>query len=217
MSNPFADISSLGAVEETPTSYWDDYATPTEGGSLVIPAGKYEFKIPDPGNDFKPGKTKENVFAYVMNPVVHSGQFAGKQLNFVRASIRKYSNRNGSQAGDLLVSAGVEVQPRTVADWQAAALELTGRTFRALVDNRVYDKQTSQDIFRSEADIRARGFVKPDGSIYTKFVLTSDGQIVFDADPQTEALQARQALDQGGRTVFVNSQIVRYLPPVAAE
>lgn len=215
MSNPFANISSLGALEETPTNYWDDYATPTEGGGAVLPAGKYEFLVPEPGNDFKPGKTKANIFAYEMNPKVASGDLAGKQLTFVRASIKKYSNRNGSQAGDLLVSAGVDTQPRTTQDWINAALELTGKTFRALVDNRVYDKVTGKDLFKSEAEIRARGFVKADGSIETRFVLTNDGEYVRNpSDPQAEALAQQQAIDQGGRAVYANTQIIRYLPPI---
>lgn len=218
MSTPFIDISSVGALEEAPTFDWNQFAGLSEGGSLVLPAGEYLFRIPEPGEDFKDGKTTKNQFCYKLNPVVAEGPYAGKQLKFVTASVTVYQNRNASQAVELVAATGLDAKPTNNVEWLKLGLQLTGKTFRALVDNRVYDKLTNTNLFKTEADIRQRGLVRPDGMIKTRFVLTVDNTIIHKPDdPEAEDAMEKQAIDQGGRTLYANTQIVRYLPPKKAD
>jgi hypothetical protein len=211
LSNPFLNIGSLDINTETPADYWGNYDIPSAGGSTVIPEGVYVFQVPQPGEDFKPGTTKAKDFCYELNPTIVEGEFKGKQLKYYRASVKKYSNRNGSQAGDLIAGCNLlgKLSPRTPDEWARAAMTLAGKKFRAKVKLEAWDKIQSKNL-----DL----LKKADGTVKTKYVLTSDNVIIhFPGDPEKEAAAEKAAEDNGGRVVWANSKIEKVLPPEEAK
>jgi hypothetical protein len=215
VSNPFLNIGNLGAEAEEPSNYWDNYDVPTAGGNNTIPAGRYTFQVPQPGEDFKPGETKEKVFCFEMNPTVATGEHKGKQIKFFRSSIKKFSNRNGSQAGDLLIGTGLwapnsgKKAPTNRNEWARKALELGGKKFDALVKLAAWDKVQGKELpLLKRKDAEGKEVDK------LKYVLTHDNIVIhFPDDPEKEKAAEEAALANGGRTVWANSKIERVHAP----
>lgn len=210
MSNPFLNIGNLDINREAPEDYWKNYDIPSTGGNTVIPAGIYTFQVPQPGEDFKPGTTKAKDFCYEINPTVVEGEHKGKKLNYYKASIKKYSNRNGSQAGDLIVGTGLlgKISPKTPDEWARAAMQLAGKRFRAEVELDAWDKVQGKSL----------NLIKnADGTFKTRYVLTVDNVIIHFEDKDKQDAAEKQALENGGRTVWANSRIKRVLPPEEAK
>jgi hypothetical protein len=211
MSNPFLNIGNLDINTESPADYWGNYEVPTAGGQSTIPEGIYLFQVPQPGEDFKPGTTKAKDFCFEINPSVVDGDHKNKKLNYFKASIKKYSNRNGSQAGDLVVGCGLlgKLKPNTPDEWARAAMTLAGKKFRAQVKLEAWDKQQQKNLTLLK---------NADGTTKTRYVLTSDNVIIhFPEDKEKQEAAEKAAMDNGGRVVWANSKIDRVLPPEEAK
>jgi hypothetical protein len=209
VSNPFLSIGELGAKAEAPTDYWGNYDVPTAGGNTVIPAGRYTFQVPQPGDDFKPGETRAGDFCFEMNPVIVAGEHKGKKLNYYRASIKKYSNRNGSQAGDLYVALGLPTAtgPKDRNAWARAAMSMAGKKFDAIVKLEAWDKAQSKNLT----------LITRDGVTKTRYVVTSDNVVIVSEDPEKEKQLEDEAEKNGGRVVWANSKIDKVLPVEAVK
>lgn len=209
MSSGF-DISGLQITQEAPTDYWDQYDVPTAKTAPPILKGEYVFKVPEVGDDFHAATTKDGFFCYELNPTVVAGPTGlGRKLLFVRRSVKKYSNRQGSQAGDLIKACEVDYTPRTNQEWAQAGPMLAGREFGAVVDLRVYDKAQNKEIFKRQDDLYKRA----DGTPKLRYVLTSDNVIIHKPDDaEAEAKLEAEALENGGREVWANAQIAKMVP-----
>jgi hypothetical protein len=209
LSNPFLTIGDLGAKAEAPTDYWGNYDVPTAGGNTVVPAGRYTFQVPQPGDDFKPGETRAGDFCFELNPTIVAGEHKGKKVNYFRASIKKYSNRNGSQAGDLVMATGVTVRPTNRNEWARAAMSLAGKKFDGIVKLEAWDKAQNKNLTL---------VTRADGSVKTRYVVTADNVVInFPDDPEKEKAAEDEAEKNGGRVVWANSKIDKVLPVEAAK
>lgn len=212
MSATAFDITKLNITQEAPNDYWDQYDVPTAKTAPPLLKGEYIFKVPDAGDDFKLGATKEGFLCLELNPTVThgpNGVGVGKTLRYVRRSVKKYSNRQGSQAGDLLKGCELDLTPRTNEEWATAATMLAGREFGAIVDLRVYDKAQDKDLFKKQDDL----FKRADGTPKLRYVVTSDNVIIHKPeDPAAEAELEAKALADGGRELWANAQIVKIVP-----
>jgi hypothetical protein len=207
VSNPFLAIGDLGAKAEAPTDYWGNYDVPTAGGNTIVPAGRYTFQVPQPGDDFKPGETRAGDFCFELNPTIVSGEHKGKKVNYYRASIKKYSNRNGSQAGDLVMATGANVRPTNRNEWARAAMSLAGKKFDAIVKLEAWDKAQSKNL----------SLVTRDGVTKTRYVVTADNVVILSEDPEKEKQLEDEAEKNGGRVVWANSKIDKVLPVEATK
>jgi hypothetical protein len=207
VSNPFLAIGDLGAKAEAPTDYWGNYDVPTAGGNTIVPAGRYTFQVPQPGDDFKPGETRAGDFCFELNPTIVSGEHKGKKVNYYRASIKKYSNRNGSQAGDLVMATGASVRPTNRNEWARAAMSLAGKKFDAIVKLEAWDKAQSKNL----------SLVTRDGVTKTRYVVTADNVVILSEDPEKEKQLEDEAEKNGGRVVWANSKIDKVLPVEATK
>jgi hypothetical protein len=212
VSNPFLSIGDLGAKAEAPTDYWGNYDVPTAGGNTVVPAGRYTFQMPQPGDDFKPGETRAGDFCFEINPTIVAGEHKGKKVNYYRASIKKYSNRNGSQAGDLYVALGLlkpgGTGPKDRNEWARAAMSMAGKKFDAIIKLEAWDKQQSKNLTL---------ITKADGTVKTRYVLTADNVVIVNEDPEKEKQLEDEAEKNGGRVVWANSKIDKVLPVEATK
>lgn len=211
MSNGF-DLAGLNLTQEAPTDYWDQYDVPSAKAAPPLLKGEYIFKVPAVGEDFKAGATKEGFFCFELNPTVTAGpkgSGVGKKINYVRRSIKKYSNRQGSQAGDLIKGCELDLTPRTNLEWAMAGPMLAGREFGAMVDLRVWDKGQSKEIFKSQDDLYKRA----DGTPKLRYVVTSDGVIIHKPDDlAAEQKLEDDAMAAGGRELWANAQITKIVP-----
>lgn len=207
------DLSGLDIQQEAPTDYWDNYDVPTANTVPPLLKGEYIFRVPDVGDDFKAGVTKDKFFCYELNPTVvvgPAGRGEGKQLKYVRRSVKKYSNRQGSQAGDLIIGCGLDLKPRTTEEWAAVGPMLAGREFGAVVDLRVYDKGQNKELFKSQDELHKR----KDGGPKLRYVLLPDNTLITKDDPEEERRLEEEALkpENGGRAIWANAQITKIVP-----
>lgn len=212
MSTVAFDIAGLNITQEAPNDYWDQYDVPTAKTAPPLLKGEYIFKVPYGGEDFKLGATKEGFLCLELNPTVSlgpGGAGVGKTLRYVRRSVKKYSNRQGSQAGDLLKGAELDLTPRTNTEWQVAATMLAGREFGAVVDLRVYDKVQNKDLFKKQDDLYKRA----DGTPKLRYVVTADNVIIHKPDDTAAERELEdKALADGGRELWANANIVKIVP-----
>jgi hypothetical protein len=206
------DISGLNITQEAPNDYWDQYDVPTAKTAPPILKGEYIFKVPEVGDDFKAGNTKEGFFCFELNPTVTAGPSGiGRKLLYVRRSVKKYTNRQGSQAGDLIKACELDYTPRTNQEWAQIGPMLAGREFGAVVDLRVYDKAQNKEIFKKQDDLYKRA----DGTPKLRYVILPDNVIIHkpgDADEEKRLEDEALKPENGGREVWANANIVKMVP-----
>lgn len=208
-------MSQLGTLADEPTSYWDNYETQSQPAGPLAP-GVYVLTIPSVGDDFKPGKTrpdkdKKEYFQFEMNPTVaHPAEVKGKQLKFQRFSIKKSPYRSGSLAGDLIVSTGTDLQPKTNSEWLGAMPSLVGKEFGVELDLQVYDSEAKKVVFAKSTDMLKNA----DGSIKTRYVYK--GNILLQ-NPEQEAETVKLKADNAPgstniKVLYANNRLIRILP-----
>lgn len=208
-------MSELGTLADEPTPYWDHYETSAQPQGPLDP-GLYVLTVPQVGDDFKPGKTRpdasgKSYFQYEMNPIVSfPADQKGKQLKFQRFSVKKSPIRSGSLAGDLIVTTGVDAQPKTASEWLGTMPSLVGQEFGVQLDLNVWDKDAGKSLYDSSAAMPKDA----NGKIKTRFVFKNGVQIQNPED-ERKAVELKNAGGPeaaGIKVLYANNRLVRILP-----
>lgn len=141
------DISHLGNLNSSEPLDLDTYAAAREGGSFPR-KGRYILRAPDTFEGAF-GQTKAGYLSAEVSPTIVGPTAEGTKLRFVKVSAKPFARGKSmvSQMGDYLkacrVSGTVSGDPQALADAVAAT---AGCTYEAVVDWRVYDKLTGEQI-----------------------------------------------------------------------
>ena len=139
------DVAALNLKEFEPIDY-DNYKD--TGTGYAPPAeGKYVGRLPMI-TDENFGATAEGYLKVTVDPIEivagNDPKAAGYKIRFTNLSAKKYKNREGSQAIDLLRACGLNLRPKTNDELKQALKMASGRTFEFALVWEAYNKDTKE-------------------------------------------------------------------------
>lgn len=147
-----ADIAGMDLKPLDPIDF-DNYSDGGGKGNYTPPdEGRYIGKIGQitgqPGvNGGSFGVTKNGDRKYILGDVeiINAPEDKNRVIRFTEVSSKKYSNREGSVAIDFLRAAGIDAQPKTVAELDNYFLMASGRTFQFQLQWVAKNKDTKEE------------------------------------------------------------------------
>lgn len=149
MSFSISDLGNLQASEPV------DMSAVAPKGRSFPQRGVYTLRVPDLDPDFTFGATAANYLSATIDPEIVDGPHAGYTVRFQKFSAKTFNEtdrdtgetRKTSQIGRLIAGCGdyrpLSGEPAEIA---AAVLDQSGKTFRALLDWRAYNKRTGEAV-----------------------------------------------------------------------
>lgn len=219
------DLTALGITEAAPTPDWGDYGTEAPVLSAeasrgpALTKGLYIFKVPE----FKVSSEREVPFRpvphkttkalqFVMNPIITRPEiYADRTVFGFYIPLTKSEKQKFSRGMELIFATGSSARPTTDQEWIAAAFDLVGREFGALVDLRVRDggPQGTGRVYFENQDAM---YKREDGSPKLSYVIDiASGDILYKAgDDNATRMMEQAALDNNtGRKLYANAEIKR--------
>lgn len=139
------DISALGNLNSSEPLDLSMYAEAKESTFQLPKKGEYVLTAPPTIDEKAFGATQAGFLSAQVDPIITGPTNEGFQVRYTKVSAKpfKRGDTTVSQMGDYLKACGVEGtvpgDPQSLADLVAST---AGRTYRAVLDWRAYDKET---------------------------------------------------------------------------
>ena len=139
-------MADVGALEFDAIDF-DKYQDGGGATSYAPPdEGKFFGKLPII-DDASFGVTRENRLKVNVDPIeiINHPTANGYKVRFSSFSAKKYKNREGSQARDLLRAAGVSARPQSVDELKVLLKSISGRVIQFTGQWEAYNKDTQEE------------------------------------------------------------------------